>query len=509
MADFNFSDVASKIQPPPQMSLADMVNLARGAQAYQQAQQTNPLALRQQQAETEFSEQQKPLLLRKSGAEATLAESTLQPNIEKAIAESKRSNVQLNSEQVKNLREQLSNHSRNLLGLLHSDEPITPKKLKDFTLDALKNTDASVETIAQELKFLPKTGSDKELRAFLAKHATDALSAEAQIDKLYPAASLQNLGGNISALATGNPALANIQPGTKVGQGVTTTIAPQVSLDPITRQPRIIGGNQGLQPTAPTMSTQGGAQNASQGGIGGILPPQLMSPSMQGAQLSQGANESPENFNARVANVQNDYTKALSQYNNPNSEYGHIPTIKSINSNILTALKDPSVTTGAIADILAKKTNKGSMNAKEQELSKYLEQRIQNLGPRTDQAAVNLKNAYGSTNLDKEALMNLIRQDNVWVTTQELKTKGILHNGGSQINPNYNAISGFNQQFAQFAQNPELMRYVSLVGENARMKTPDKHDLKELHTLVGPMNQKQREDLEAQRQALVKLIKGQ
>jgi hypothetical protein len=228
-----------------------------------------------------------------------------------------------------------------------------------------------------------------------------------------------------------------------------------------------------------------------------------------GGQLSQGANESPENFNARVANVQGEYTKALSQFNNPNSEYGHIPTIKSINANILTALKDPSVSTGAIADILAKKTNKGSMNAKEQELSKYLEQRIQNLGPRTDAAAVNLKNAYGSTNLDKEALMNLIRQDNVWVTTNELKTKGILHNGGSQINPNYNAVSTFNQQFSQYAQNPDLMRYISLVGENPKMKTPDKHDLKELHTLVGPMNQQQREELEAQRQALIKLVRGQ
>ena len=62
----NFSDVASRVNAPQGMSIADMLNVARGAQAYQQAQQTNPLALRQQQAETEFAEQQKPKLLRQS-----------------------------------------------------------------------------------------------------------------------------------------------------------------------------------------------------------------------------------------------------------------------------------------------------------------------------------------------------------------------------------------------------------------------------------------------------------
>ena len=49
----NFTDVASKIQPPQGMTLADMLNVARGAQAYQQAQQINPLALQQQQQATQ------------------------------------------------------------------------------------------------------------------------------------------------------------------------------------------------------------------------------------------------------------------------------------------------------------------------------------------------------------------------------------------------------------------------------------------------------------------------
>jgi hypothetical protein len=269
MADFNFSDVASKVQPPPQMSLADMVNLARGAQAYQQAQQVNPLALRQQQAETEFSEQQKPLLLRKSGVEANLAESTLQPKIEQAKAESARSLTQLNSEQIDNLRKQIANHSRNLLGLLNTKEPVTPKLLKDFTLDALKNTDASAETIAQELKYLPKSGSDKELRAFIAKHATDALSAEGQLDKLFPSTQFVQTGAYVTPVTGGNPELAHQLPGSVGGVSIEAQLPPTTEIiDPITGQKKLLGTASQRSVNTPLVTGLGTAQQTAQSGLG-------------------------------------------------------------------------------------------------------------------------------------------------------------------------------------------------------------------------------------------------
>jgi hypothetical protein len=269
MADFNFSDVASKVQPPPQMSLADMVNLARGAQAYQQAQQTNPLALRQQLAETEFSEQQKPLLLRKSGAEANLAESTLQPKIEQAKAESGRALTQLNSEQIDNLRKQIANHSRNLLGLLNTKEPVTPKLLKDFTLDALKNTDASAETIAQELKYLPKSGSDKELRAFIAKHATDALSAEGQLDKLFPSTQFVQTGAYVTPVTGGNPELAHQLPGSVGGVSIEAQLPPTTEIiDPITGQKKLLGTASQRSVNTPLVTGLGTAQQTAQSGLG-------------------------------------------------------------------------------------------------------------------------------------------------------------------------------------------------------------------------------------------------
>ena len=52
MADLSVTPVATAIKPQPNMSLSDMVNMARAAQAYQQEQQVNPLLLQQQRQAT-------------------------------------------------------------------------------------------------------------------------------------------------------------------------------------------------------------------------------------------------------------------------------------------------------------------------------------------------------------------------------------------------------------------------------------------------------------------------
>ena len=52
MADFGIKpDIALGVKPPAVMSLGDMLNVARGAQAYQQALQLNPVELEKAKAE--------------------------------------------------------------------------------------------------------------------------------------------------------------------------------------------------------------------------------------------------------------------------------------------------------------------------------------------------------------------------------------------------------------------------------------------------------------------------
>ena len=76
MADLSVTPVASQIKPPQVTSLADMLNIARGAQAYQQSQEVNPLLIqeRQQAIDTQTealrqARQMNPLLLRQQGQE--------------------------------------------------------------------------------------------------------------------------------------------------------------------------------------------------------------------------------------------------------------------------------------------------------------------------------------------------------------------------------------------------------------------------------------------------------
>ena len=84
MADY--TPVASLSKPPQAMSLAEMVNLARGAQAYQQAEQANPLELQRSATELQRLQQLMPEEVRRATAEADVAEKTVKPRITSSTA---------------------------------------------------------------------------------------------------------------------------------------------------------------------------------------------------------------------------------------------------------------------------------------------------------------------------------------------------------------------------------------------------------------------------------------
>ena len=225
MADFSFSDVASKIEPPKGMTIGEMLNMARGAQAYQQAGQINPLALRQQQAETEYAEQVKPLKLRQEQVTTKKAENTVDSEIARIIAESEKSLVGLNSEQLKNAREHQSNSSRNLLSLLNKKE-VTAEDIKSHVLKTMTDANASPQAIALAIQNLPTGGTTLENKAFIAKNATNSLSAEAAMDKLLPPPTMVNEGGYQTPRVMGNEMLTGMKAGTAVGEPIKMSQAP-------------------------------------------------------------------------------------------------------------------------------------------------------------------------------------------------------------------------------------------------------------------------------------------
>jgi len=543
MADLSMNVNYAK---PQTTSLGDMLGMASGIQNFQQAQQMNPLALQRAQQEVEQARQMNPLALqrammeieqakqmnplavRKSAAETQVAEETVKPRISQAESQSAKAMSEAQTAQLETTRAFLNNARRETTQLINKKDLTADdvkKHYKENIYNSIDDPQVRERTYNQAIAKLPE--NPKDLRQYLIRDLTGTVTAEAQLDRLFPSTQMVSAGNKLVPVTTGNPELSMTgAPGQQAGPEIGTNLAPQVFANPITGQPTILGGG-GKPPTPsdafqqqfiqkqqaqrgmPQGAPQGMQQGAPQGGVmpARQVPGMAIQPEA-GGQLTQGANESPANFNARVAQTQNQYASALDQYNNPKSQFGHIPTVQTINKNILDLLKDPKVNTGAIADYLGKKTNKGALNAKEQELTKYLEQRIQNLGPRTDQDAVNMKNAFGSFNLDKEAIKEIIRNDNTLVTTQDLLAKGILHNGANPINPqnpNYGGVSNFTNNFTQYSRNPTLMRYISLVGEKQKVHLDD-DDKAAFGALVGGMSQEERNALERQRQEVIQLI---
>lgn len=512
-------------QPQQRNSLADMVNMAAGIQNFQQAQQLQPLQLEKARMELQQLKQTQPLELQRLAAEAKVAEQTAEPRISAAGSAATEAGAKANVAKLDEFRAYLNNARRDT-GYLIGKEKLTREDVIEHYKKSLENATDDAETrkraLAQATKNLPN--DPNELRKHLIRDLTQAVTAESQIDRLFPAATMTSAGNMIVPTATGNAQLSmSGTPGMQVGPAIGTNLTPQVFTHPITGQPTVVGGGGPAPTPAPSfqqqfVQRQQGAQmppaapqnqGTPQGNaVAPRVPSGVSTQPQGGGQLAQGANESPANFNARVAQTQQQYAGALEQYNNPHTALGHIPTIQTINKNILDLLKDKDVNTGAIADYMAHKTNKGALNSKEQELTKYLEQRIQNLSPRTDRDAQSKQSAYGSFNLDKEALKEIVRNDNTWLTTQDLLAKGILNNGSNPRNPqnpNYGGVSNFTNNFARYANDPTLMRYISLVGDKQKVHLDD-DDKAAFGRLVGKMSQEQRTALEQKRQEVLRLV---
>jgi hypothetical protein len=457
-------------------------------------------------------------------------------------ADSQTAQSRSQQESLKTVKSHISNLGQATSELMR-DPDLTPEKiLKTYKGvndsapgDPIQKSKALQQVLAGMPQKKPNETYDQfqtRLHQYVVTNQLKGLEQLSAMQLQFPATSMADVGGQLVNTNTGNPATAIAAPGTTTGPYLNKNIAPQVQIDPITRQPYAFGG--GGVPTSGNLANQPSRVTTSVAGqppVGGapaaapVVPraPALNAPSTapqpeiagdplgKVEPLRQGSNESPENFNTRIARVQNAYTAAQDQLSNPNSENGYIPQLSQVNKSIMTYLKDPEVRTGAVNDYLAGKTNKGALSTKEQELAKYLEQRIQAKTPKSDSDAESKRQAYGSFNLDKEALKTLTRQDSAWVLTQELAAKGRMNNaliGGSTNNPNYARVDAFNNRFAQLSSNPDLMKYISIAGTNPAKIRVDADDDKALRSMLGKMSPKERGELELQRKTLLRMVGG-
>ena len=117
MPDYNFAPI--NVTPPQQTSLGDMLNIARGAQAYQQSQQLNPLQLQQQRELTE-----------QARISTEKAKRTLEPEISRTESLADQAHIETMVKKF-GLNKDETNEFNSILGGYANDKRLNPENLKN------------------------------------------------------------------------------------------------------------------------------------------------------------------------------------------------------------------------------------------------------------------------------------------------------------------------------------------------------------------------------------------
>lgn len=262
MADLSLTPVASQIRPVQGASLGDMINLARGAQAYQQAQQTNPLELQRLQAETNVATGTEQPRIRSSEASAQTAETG---------AES--SKLDFATKQVNAVAGRLTSLINNPLIITAEQNPqaVDSAKLMDVVRKYGEEQAASMgipKDKANQLlqPYLEQTKNPAGVRQFLKDKLLSTLDQGSRLTAMQPSGLGVNTGAGGYTVQTGQfgPYVpGQVLPGTMFEQQIPPT---QQIVTP-TGQTQLVGpmsqrGNQpmvtGLGPAQSALLTAGG-----------------------------------------------------------------------------------------------------------------------------------------------------------------------------------------------------------------------------------------------------------
>lgn len=168
------TSIAMGVKPPTPMSLGDMLNIARGAQDYQQRQKLNPIELEQAESEKERS-----LIAQE------LATKTLTPKIKQQEYATESAGTQLNTQKLENTRKHFENVVQNISTLMTKPD-LTRDDIINRATEINKNAGGNEQSLAQTLAGLPETGNVNDYRAFLAQGLTKSIGGLSQLDKLAP-----------------------------------------------------------------------------------------------------------------------------------------------------------------------------------------------------------------------------------------------------------------------------------------------------------------------------------
>lgn len=515
--------VALGIKPPQGMSLGDMLNIARGAQAYQQAEQANPLTIQKAQMEIEQAQKINPLAVGKSTEE---------------LAQQK---VKTESDTLGFAEKQMEKIARGQIRMINNPLIIAAEKTPDAIdktqlrklveengLKTAKDLGIPLDKAKDLLApYIDRAVNDpSSLRQYYKERHLEGLDAASRTNALNPSGVAVDYGTGGQVTSTNQfsavPSGTAI-PGTQFNKG----LAPQLATSE-TGLPRQYGGggapgivnparpNPVLQPPAMQFRPPAGAP----AGVPTNAPPRTPAPagaavsgaatSMNqqfgvkgGIEISPG--ETVDAYRARVARLSalpSQANKELSLANNDS-----IPNQEFTNNKVLGLLENKNIRVGKLAEAIANKTGGIGLNTEEQEIQKYLEQRIRQNSLRSNQDENSQKMASGSFGTDVNALRDIIYNDKGLLASQSLLNQGILKYQGNPNKPNLAAINDFENKFNMINQDRNVTHLLGVVGDRS-LEELSKSDVQQLKKVFGRMSKAQMDKLFEKKQELEDLVRG-
>ena len=559
MADFNIQPIGAQIKPMQGMSLADMINTARGFQAYQQAEQVNPLTLQQQQQATRTGELALGVEEQKNKERLNMMRVMTDPSkytTDNKFDPDKARQIALEVAPMTGLSymkdmagafEAQEKYKTSAIGTQQADLKLALDRVDAIArrVTSLYNNDMVIKAEKDPAFAQANKGALVQLMHQYGKEQADALGLPADkardLISPYIHEALDNPSGvrkflegkQLSAIDAANRLLA-VQPKPSTVEYASGSV--QVDTNPLS--PTFGGkipGTETVKGLAPfTGTTETGAPGVFKGTPGGIVNPPGQAPSatpQQPPTVTPGAaprateptakptqptigggsgalniapGETYDAYKERVARVGKLPAMANNAMNLGNPE--SVPNMEYTNDKILKLL-EKKVDVGAIANAIANKTGGIGLSSDQQEIQKYLEQRIRQQATRTDQDQSSIRSAFGSFGTNREALLDIIYNDKGTLASQKMYYQGIKKYQGNATKPNLAAVSEFENKFNEINQDPDVAHLLGVIGTK-KSNQLSKTDVQHLQKYFGNMPDDRIQDLFKKRDELIRLVEG-
>lgn len=462
MAGVSNVDTNLTVAQPNQMSLGDLVNLGRSVQAYQQAQQINPLQVQQQQAETQ------------------VAQETAAPKI--SAAKSTATKLELEAQQAGvDLKQHYSNVERSLLGgfvtdpdFVNGNADAMVQKLtgaQDYAKNVLKLPDDVVNS-ANKLVDLAKDNPQQAYQT-IKNGVTASQAAQTQQQLITPQGSTNIYGQAIGV----NPATGQI--GTLGGEN--TNVNPKNTLGTYSKD---LYGNPVFIPNTP------------QGGVGN--PQAIGGNQQQNPTMALPSGETQESLNY-VTKLRNDAAQAAKSV--PQQQYYNNQVIKLADvTDTGTGAQIIRNLGGGFAAIPWTTDSAANFDKLGHYIAANSIQLAQQAGLGTDAGRALNEEASGSKTFTKESLKSVARTNRALSSGIDLFNRGA--DNSIKLSGNPFAARDFQNQWSQTVDINALRLYDSMVNK-------DNAGIAEVVKDVGGIKSQGYKDLKLRMEKMRQLIQGQ